>query len=284
MRQENQFELLSCRDMLIKTGKGAASLAAVSALGAFSPSALSAYALTPILTEGPFCLDALPNNLYRADIRHSTVTGAIAQGYPLVLTITLSKLQRNGSISPVNAAYVDIWHCDANGYYSGESNFGAADLTAEDYLRGYQITNAQGLVKFISIYPGWYPSRVPHVHVRVRSFSGSAAVYDQTTQLFFSETFTDHIYKNVSQYVAKGLNPTRQANDPIYTGGSAQASVDGIANDAGAYNLLNLTDNGKYVTAAINLVITSKEGVAALRCPAVASSSVLGDGGGKPPW
>ncbi len=284
MKKDNEVESPNRRELLIMSGKGAMCLAAASALGQFSASARAGYALTPIVEEGPFCLDSLANNLLRSDVRKSSVTGTTANGYPLVLTITVSKLNSDGSISPLNGAYVDIWHCDPSGNYSGETNFGVADLTAEDYLRGYQISNARGSVKFISIYPGWYSGRTTHVHVRIRTFSGTTAVYDQTTQLFFDETVTNQIYTTVSQYIAKGLNPIQNSTDTVYTSASEQSAVDSIYSLAGSNTMLRLANNGSYINASVNLVIAASEGVAALSCPAVASSTSIGGGlTGAPP-
>jgi len=289
MKNKEQLAMLSRRDMLLMTTKGAAGLLAAVAMGGLSRSAMAAYTLTPTLTEGPFCLDSVANNLLRSDIRTSSVTGTIALGYPMVLTITVSQLAGNGKITPLQGAYVDIWHADTDGNYSGESNFGAADLTAEDYLRGYQITNARGAVKFITIYPGWYSSRTTHIHVRIRTYSGTAAVYDQATQLFFDESMTETIYTSVSPYTDRGLKDTANAADDIFLGASGQSATDGISSDAGDHLMLKLANNGSYVTANINLVIATSEGVASLSCPTSADASSGGTFGpgtpsdGNPP-
>lgn len=283
MNKHQKLELPGRRALLLLTGKSAAGLMAASAMGIFNTSALAGFNLTPIVTEGPFCLDSVANNLFRTDIRMSSVTGTVATGYPLVLTVTVSKLNSNGSVSPISGVYVDIWHCDANGNYSGETNNGAADLTAEDYLRGYQITNARGSARFITIYPGWYQGRTTHIHARIRTFSGSTAVYDQTTQFYFDENITDQIYTGVSQYIAKGLNSTSNETDGIYTGGSEQVAVDKISTLAGSYTLLTMANNGTYVNASIHVIIATSEGVATLNCPTTASGSNTGAPGGTPP-
>ncbi len=53
---------------------------------------------------------------------------------------------------PVKGAAVDIWHADALGVYSG---FGRG-LGNRTFLRGIQRTDANGLARFRSVYPGWY--------------------------------------------------------------------------------------------------------------------------------
>jgi protocatechuate 3,4-dioxygenase beta subunit len=52
---------------------------------------------------------------------------------------------------------VDIWHCDASGVHSG---FDAGER--ERVLRGTQVTNADGVCEFTTVYPGWYQGRTVH--------------------------------------------------------------------------------------------------------------------------
>jgi protocatechuate 3,4-dioxygenase beta subunit len=66
----------------------------------------------------------------------------------------------------LEGAKVEIWHCDAEGVYSGVSDPGF-DTSAQKFLRGYQVTNAAGLASFITIYPGWYPGRTAHIHFKI---------------------------------------------------------------------------------------------------------------------
>ena len=37
------------------------------------------------------------------------------------------------------------------------------------FLRGYQVTDANGRVRFTTIYPGAYPGRAVHIHFKVRT-------------------------------------------------------------------------------------------------------------------
>lgn len=266
------------REMLKFTAKGALGLMAAACLGR---PALAAGVLAPVVTEGPFCLDSVKNGLLRSDIRTCSRTGKTAAGYPLQLIVNLSAQNAGGGISPLAGAFVDIWHCDADGNYSRESNDGAADLSGVDYLRGYQVTDAGGTVRFVSIYPGWYHGRTTHIHARVR-LSAVAAGYDQTTQFYFDEDLTARIYTTASPYAARGPKDTRNADDGIYNGGSFQSAVDGITAAAGSRTLLTLTDTGGVATAAINLVIAPDQGIATLHCPT--EPAPLPFGGGRPPF
>ena len=54
-------------------------------------------------------------------------------------------------------------HCDRDGLYSLYSS----GVTAHNYLRGVQETDASGNLGFTTIFPGCYAGRMPHVHVEV---------------------------------------------------------------------------------------------------------------------
>lgn len=129
--------------------------------------------LTPELTEGPFYLDLA---LVRRDIREDR------PGTPLELTATVADAD---SCEPIEAAAVDVWHCDATGEYSGvEGGSGT-------FLRGIQMTDAAGAAEFRTIYPGWYPGRAVHIHLKVH-LQGREA---HTGQLFFEEATTAVVYE-----------------------------------------------------------------------------------------
>ena len=67
---------------------------------------------------------------------------------------------------PLPGATVDIWHCDAAGVYS---DIAAEGTTGKNYLRGYQLSNRGGIVRFTTILPGWYERRTAHTHVKIRT-------------------------------------------------------------------------------------------------------------------
>ena len=156
--------------------------------------------LTPELMEGPFWLD---HELIRTDITQARA------GVPLDLKIQV--LDPNSCLAIEHAA-VDIWHCDALGYYSGiaVNQPGQGDPVPEDlasiptdtFLRGVQLTDADGAVQFKTIYPGWYPGRAIHIHMKV--FVGGAIedatdTYEgghtaHTGQLFFDEESNDLVF------------------------------------------------------------------------------------------
>src|SRR5205823_5956147 len=107
-----------------------------------------------------------------------------------------------------------IWHCDAGGTYSDVAGVSAG----QTFLRGYQVTGADGVVKFTTIYPGWYSGRAVHIHVKVRMFDASNNVTTEaTTQVFFDDPITDGVYANVAPYNSRSSRDTRNPADNIYS-------------------------------------------------------------------
>src|SRR5262249_40310184 len=121
----------------------------------------------------------------RSDIRSNIDGSSIQTGIPLTLTITV--VDSENSCIGLQNAQVDIWHCNADGVYSGEDVENTVGLT---WLRGYQLTDSEGQVTFTTIFPGWYQGRTTHIHLRVRSkYSAASSTSDgtNTTQLFFPQ-------------------------------------------------------------------------------------------------
>src|SRR5258705_1663377 len=139
--------------------------------------------LTPEQIEGPFYLDKA---LFR---------DVISEGKPGVpLQLVLRVLEASASCAAIPRAVVDVWQCDALGIYSGYEGVAIAPRHVEPvddktFLRGIQLTDAAGGVRFRTIYPGWYTGRTPHVHVKLR-VGGKAA----TTQLYFPDEVTNAVY------------------------------------------------------------------------------------------
>jgi protocatechuate 3,4-dioxygenase beta subunit len=144
--------------------------------------AASSCDLTPEAIEGPFYFDA---EAIRTDLR---------EGRPGT-TLRLAVRVQDAQCEPVPDAVVDIWSCDATGLYSGfesaSSGQGGRERTdAQTYLRGAQVTTADGIAEFITIYPGWYPGRAVHIHAKVHLDAFTALI----AQLYFDETVSDRVY------------------------------------------------------------------------------------------
>jgi protocatechuate 3,4-dioxygenase beta subunit len=117
---------------------------------------------------------------------------------------------------------VDIWHCDANGLYSG---IAANDTLGEDFLRGYQVSNSEGKINFTTIYPGWHEGRAPHIYLRARVYDSLGnTTYNFVSQLFFDDAFSDEIY-SMTPYNLRGSRDTRNDTDKLYLAAAAPPLV-----------------------------------------------------------
>ncbi|HVA96340.1 MAG TPA: hypothetical protein VND99_01675 [Candidatus Acidoferrales bacterium] len=110
-------------------------------------------------TEGPYYKGGSPErtNLYDKNIPGTKFT---LTGYVL-----------DTNCNPKAHAWLDFWQADGNGHYD---NSGYT-------LRGHQYTDAQGKFTLVTVIPGEYPGRTPHIHVKVRANSNSPIL---TTQLY----------------------------------------------------------------------------------------------------
>jgi protocatechuate 3,4-dioxygenase beta subunit len=159
-------------------------------------------AITPEVTEGPFYFDP---KLDRADVTEGKKGVA--------LTVRLQVV--DATCRPLAGARVDIWHCDAQGAYSGYPGQGDGrdvDTSGQTFLRGWQKTDASGIVSFATIYPGWYHGRTTHIHFKVFPDENSV----MTGQLFFPDSVSDQIFTTVAPYNDRpGKRDTSNAGDGI---------------------------------------------------------------------
>lgn len=154
--------------------------------------------LYPQQTEGPYYLDL---DTLRRDITEGK-TGA-----PLAVVL---QVQREDCTPLANVA-LDLWHCDAEGVYSGfPQQLGGLDTSGQTFLRGTQVTGDDGVARFETIYPGWYPGRTTHIHFKVHTSAFSEA----TSQLYFPEGVTSEIYA-AAPYDARGQKDTSNQADAI---------------------------------------------------------------------
>jgi protocatechuate 3,4-dioxygenase beta subunit len=158
--------------------------------------------LTPELTVGPYYIAG-------EKVRRNITEGR--SGVPLLLHLSLVDAS---ACKPIKGAYVDIWHADADGVYSG---FGAG-ASSRTFMRGIQATDASGVATFQTVYPGWYRGRTVHIHVKVHI--GGSVVH--TGQLFFSDSLTDAVYRR-SPYNKRPSRTTRNADDSIYVNGGSKS-------------------------------------------------------------
>lgn len=181
----------------------------------------------PALTEGPYFVDGVLN---RSDIRLKS-DGTLKEGAQLKLKFRVSDVSA-GTCSPLEGAQVDIWHCDADGAYSGVTDPGF-DNSEEIWLRGYQVTDTSGVAEFVTIYPGWYSGRAVHIHFKIRTDPESDSGYEYTSQLFFDPELTEQVY-SVEPYAEKGTPDTPNDSDGIYQGSEGLLTLD-ITEDEEGY-------------------------------------------------
>ncbi len=174
----------------------------------------------PEQTEGPYFVD---ERLNRSDIRTDPTDGRVSPGTPLALTLRVSRLNA-GDCQPLPDAQVDLWHCDAQGVYSDVQDPGL-DTIGKKFLRGYQVTDAQGEARFVTVYPGWYPGRTVHIHFKIRTATVSRRSFEFTSQLYFDDAVTDRAHA-ASPYAAKGPRTTRNQQDWIFRRGGDRLMLD----------------------------------------------------------
>jgi protocatechuate 3,4-dioxygenase beta subunit len=191
------------------TGAGRAAPAAATA-GSSAQSPLPACIARPAMTEGPYFVDGMLN---RSDIRSDPDTGVVKAGAPLLLTFRISEIG-SSACTPLAGALVDVWHCDANGVYSGVTDR-SFDTKGQKWLRGYQVTDENGTAAFTTIYPGWYPGRTIHIHFKVRTAPDAAQGHEFTSQLFFDDALSDQVLAQ-PPYNTRGYRTVLNSQDRIY--------------------------------------------------------------------
>jgi protocatechuate 3,4-dioxygenase beta subunit len=181
-----------------------ASLSGSRVVAAATPTVASCQ-FSPSVPEGPFYFNT---KLVRQDI---------AEGRPGI-RIEYRLTVVDATCQPVPNAAVDIWQCDSDGVYSGYPDQATgANTTGMTFLRGMQLTNPQGLARFTAIYPGWYPRRVTHLHVKIH-LPPKAIV---TTNLFYPEAVNAAVYSS-PHYKAHGPNRSTVAQDVELKGDAAR--------------------------------------------------------------
>lgn len=193
---------------------------------------LSICAVPPSTTAGPF---PTLEQLDRRDVTEGY------PGHPLRLGIRVV----DDACNPVPGAQVEIWHTDATGDYSSydDNGSGKDEGAGTTFCRGFQTADADGILEFQTIYPGWYEGRAVHIHVRAR-VDGDAAL---TTQIYFDEAYTEAIFAT-GAYAEFGAPDTTWATDGI----ARDPATDG----SGVTVVAAPTHNGDGTLGLVNLGIS----------------------------
>lgn len=218
--------VLTRREVLALTGAAVlgAFTSGTRAQGTASPQCIA----RPEQTEGPFFFD---ERLNRSDIRSDPATGTVKAGVPLRVTFRVMRVGER--CPPIAGAVVDLWQCDAAGAYAGVRDSGGSTV-GQKFLRGYQVTDANGLASFTTLYPGWYRGRTVHLHFKIRAESPRSRIHDFTSQLYFDDALTDRVLAH-EPYVSRGPRDRRNEQDGIYARGGGRSLMLALKEDGRGY-------------------------------------------------
>jgi protocatechuate 3,4-dioxygenase beta subunit len=185
------------------------------------------YIADPSETAGPYPGDGtnsasgstnnvlIQSGIVRSDIRASFLSGSTNVAAGVLVTLTLTLVNVSASSAPLAGYAIYLWHCDRAGNYSLYS------APAESYLRGVQVTDANGQVTFTTIFPGCYDGRWPHIHFEVyasltTATSGRNALL--TSQLCMPSATCSTVYNGATGYSSSITNFARVtlASDGVF--------------------------------------------------------------------
>ena len=152
-----------------------------------------------------------------------------------------------------------VWHCDREGRYSMYSE-GVED---QNYLRGAQIADNDGIVRFTSIFPACYSGRWPHIHFEV--YPDRESITDSTnaiatSQVALPKAVCDKVYATTGyEQSVTNLSGMSLSSDNVF------------GDDGGASQLATATGNvdaGYTVKLAVRIDTSTKPsgGVSRRRC------------------
>ena len=174
--------------------------------------------VTPDSGEGPFYFDP---SLMRSDVTSGRM------GAPLDVAVQITRLR---NCAPLAGVRFDLWQADALGLYSGyrdQPGVGGVDAAATvgaTFLRGTQLTDADGWVRFKTVYPSWYGGRTPHLHFKV--FVDSKEVI--ATQIFFDDEVNAEIFNNWDPYREHVRKRTSFNNNDTFLDRDQDGRTDGL--------------------------------------------------------
>lgn len=163
--------------------------------------------LTPEVTIGPYYVEG---EYVRDDITEDQ------EGVDLLLDLQLIDVN---TCEPVPESYIDVWHCNSTGVYSGVSE---QDTLGETFLRGIAQTDDEGIMQMKTKFPGWYEGRATHIHVTVHQNATlllnstiSGGDVNHIGQLFFNQTVLEEV-SLLEPYSTNQQSITSNSDDDIY--------------------------------------------------------------------
>ena len=181
-------------------------------------------------TNGPNALAT--SGIVRGDI--STSFGSLsgtAAGIPL--TVQLKIVSSSNSCQSLAGYAVYIWHCDRDGKYSMYT------ATDQNYLRGVQETDSEGVVSFTSIFPACYSGRWPHIHFEVfKSLEEATAAGSKlaTSQLALPKAQCDEVFATTGYEASvTSLTQISLATDNVFSDGASSETPTMTGNVSDGY-------------------------------------------------
>jgi protocatechuate 3,4-dioxygenase beta subunit len=194
------------------------------------PSANSTCVADPTATTGPYPADGTntasgatsnvlqTSGIIRSNIRPSFIgTPNVAPGIPVELTLTL--VNTNAACARLSNYAVYLWQADRDGFYSLYTR------PVESWLRGIQISNANGQVTFLTNFPPAYDGRYPHMHFEIftsiqAALTGRSALF--TSQLAMPRDIASTVFQASGYQVAQSqLASVTTSSDFVFRSFSA---------------------------------------------------------------
>jgi len=183
-------------------------------------------------TAGPF------PTITPASLVNTNISGD-RTGVDFTMNIVVKNV--NNSCGVLENAIVDIWHCDREGNYSeyGGTQMQTTNYTSAHFLRGRQTSDANGLVKYTSKFPGWYTGRATHIHVHIYNSTGSSLLITQIAFPEGSGSAVETVNAATSYGYTKGMTGyTYNASDNVFSDGvtSELSTITGNVSDGYVLN------------------------------------------------
>ncbi|CAN8106025.1 unnamed protein product [Discula destructiva] len=242
--------------------------------------------LTPDVTQGPYYVGG---EYIRSDIVEDQ------EGIDTVIDYQVIDVN---TCEPVPNVYLEMWHCNSTGVYSGvvaSGNGDSSDASNIDktFLRGIQQTDSDGVAQFETLFPGHYTSRATHIHILVHT---NVTVYPNGTlgqiveashvgQGFFDQDLINEA-DTIPPYSSNTQVIMENSEDSILAEEAATEGIDPIFE----FTLLGDTlADGLFAWLAFGINATESSTVSpaanyyAMGGVASSSSGMMGGGGGAPP-
>lgn len=171
----------------------------------------------PTFRQLPQCVVTAAKTLGPCHTNDVPIREDVTEGVTGLPTRVSLRIVDAGTCAPLANADVEIWHADVRGVYSGRAarmcNAGDQAANGASFLRGRQLTDAKGIASFITVYPGWYGGRTPHIHLRILVDQRELLI----TQLLFDDTLNDLIYQGHPDYAKRPARSTTNQGDMMFS-------------------------------------------------------------------